>query len=180
MVLIGRSAEVPVHVEAGDAARALFRYRAIASVTNGKQQVAAANSEIRDAAQKPVDVHPFGRPLSVIAADVINQKGTLTVHLPEDVIPGSLRARVKIYPNLLAHVVENLEAGLEKPNGCGEQTISSTYPSLFVTEIYAKSEPKPAIALKAQRYLAAGYNACCVTKRNRVGSLIGGMVRPLT
>ena len=64
---------------------------------------------------------------------------------------------MKIYPNLLAHVVENLEAGLEKPNGCGEQTISSTYPSLLVAELYAKSDPKPAIALKAQRYLVAGY-----------------------
>lgn len=150
-------AEVPVHVEAGDAARALFRYRAVASVTNGKQQVAAANSEISDAAQKPVDVHPFGRPLSVTAADVMDQKGTLTARLPEDMIPGSLHARVKVYPNLLAHVVENLEGGLEKPNGCGEQTISSTYPSLLVAEIYAKTQPKPAIALKAQRYLAAGY-----------------------
>src|ERR1700730_18376450 len=35
--------------------------------------------------------------------------------------------------HLLAHVVENLEAGLERPHGCGEQTISSTYPSLLVT-----------------------------------------------
>ena len=150
-------AEVPVHVEAGDAARALFRYRAVASVTNGKQQVAVANSEISDAAQKPVDVHPFGRPLSVTAADVMDQKGRLTARLPEDMIPGSSHARVKVYPNLLAHVVENLEGGLEKPNGCGEQTISSTYPSLLVAEIYAKTQPKPAIALKAQRYLAAGY-----------------------
>ncbi len=55
----------------------------------------------------------------------------LTARIPENVTPGSLHARVKIYPNLLAHVVENLEAGLEKPNGCGEQTISSTYPSLL-------------------------------------------------
>jgi len=150
-------AEVPVNIDAGDAAHALFRYRAVAAVTNGKQQVSAANPEISDAAQKPVDVHPFGRPLSVTAADVMDQKGTLTALIPEDAIPSSLPARVKIYPNLLAHVMENLEAGLEKPNGCGEQTISSTYPSLLVSEIYAKSEPKPAIALKAQRYLAAGY-----------------------
>lgn len=150
-------AEVPVHVEAGDAAHVLFRYRAVSSVTDGKQQVSAANSEVSDAAQKPVDVHPFGRPLSVTAADVIDQNGALTARIPENVIPGSLHARVKIYPNLLAHVVENLEAGLEKPNGCGEQTISSTYPSLLVAELYAKSDPKPAIALKAQRYLVAGY-----------------------
>jgi hypothetical protein len=111
-------AEVPVHVEAGDAAHALSRYRAVSSVTDSKQQVSAANSEVSDAARKPVDVHPFGRPLSVTTADVIDQNGALTARIPENVIPGSLHARVKIYPNLLAHVVENLEAGLEKPNGC--------------------------------------------------------------
>jgi hypothetical protein len=149
--------DVPVHVEAGDAGHAVFRYRAVAPVTNGKQQVTAANTEVSDAAQKPVDVLPFGRPISVTAADVLDQKGALTALIPADALPGTLQARVKIYPNLLAHVVENLEAGLERPNGCGEQTISSTYPSLLVAEIYAKAEPKPAIALKAQRYLAAGY-----------------------
>ena len=151
------AADVPVSIDPGDAAHALFRYRAVASVIDGKQQVSAANSEISDAAQKPVDVHPLGRPLSVTSADVIDQKGVLTVSIPEDTIPGSLHARLKVYPNLLAHVMENLEAGLEKPNGCGEQTISSTYPSLLVAQIFVKADPKPAVALKAQRYLVAGY-----------------------
>jgi hypothetical protein len=150
-------AEMRVNIAAGDFARAVFRYRAVAAVSGGKQQVRATNSEIGDAAQKPVDVHPFGRPLSVTAAGIVEHKGTLKVKVPDNVIPGSMAARIKIYPNLLAHVIENLEAGLEKPNGCGEQTISSTYPSLLVAEIYAKSEQKPATALKAQRYLAAGY-----------------------
>ncbi len=150
-------AELPVTVEAGDAARAVFRYRAVNVVTDGKQQVSAANAEISDAAQKPVDVHPFGRPTTVTATSVMDKKGSLTLQVPEDAIPGSVRARLKIYPNLLAHVVENLEAGLERPHGCGEQTISSTYPSLLITEAYATSEKKPAVALKAQRYLVAGY-----------------------
>jgi hypothetical protein len=150
-------AEVPVKVEAGDAARAVFRYRAVAAVTDGKQQVSAANTEISDAEQKPVDVHPFGRPTSVTAGTVFAKEGSLALQIPEAALADSLRARVKIYPNLLAHVVENLEAGLERPHGCGEQTISSTYPSLLVTEIYAQSAKKPALALKAQRYLAAGY-----------------------
>ena len=150
-------AELPVTVEAGDAARAVFRYRAMKAVTDGKQQVSAANTEISDAARKPVDVHPFGRPTTVTATSVMDKRGSLTLQVPEDAITGSVRARVKIYPNLLAHVVENLEAGLERPNGCGEQTISSTYPSLLITEAYATSENKPAVALKAQRYLMAGY-----------------------
>jgi len=150
-------ADVLLNVEAGDSARAVFRYRAVSAIHNGMQQVSAANSQISDAAKKPVDVHPFGRPLSVTAAGIVDQRGTLAATIPEDVIADSLQARVKIYQNLLAHVIENLEAGLEKPNGCGEQTISSTYPSLLVAEIYLKSGQKSPIALKARRYLAAGY-----------------------
>jgi hypothetical protein len=149
--------QVPVKVQAGDAAQALFRYRAVAAVTDGKQQVGAANADISDAAQKPVDVHPFGRPASVAAGGIFENGDTLLLQAPKDAIAGSLKARVKVYPNLLAHVVENMEAGLERPHGCGEQTISSTYPSLLVTEVYAKSATKPAFALKARRYLAAGY-----------------------
>ena len=149
--------EVPVHVEPGDSSRAVFRYRASAPVAAGKQQVSAANADISDAAVKPVDVHPFGRQASDTASNVIQKNGTLTVRVPEDAIAGTVHGRVKIYPNLLAHVVENLEAGLERPHGCGEQTISSTYPSLLVAEIYAKVEDKPPVARKAQRYLAAGY-----------------------
>ncbi len=149
--------EVPVTVAAGDAGRAIFRYRVTAAITGGKQQVGAANAEISDAAQKPVDVHPFGRPASATASTVMQKTGALTLQLPPDTIAGTIRAKVKVYPNLLAHVIENLEAGLERPNGCGEQTISSTYPSLLVTEIYEKSAKKPPIALKARRYLQAGY-----------------------
>ena len=76
--------------------------------------------------------------------------------MPQDAIDGSLQARVKIYPNLLAHVAENLEAGLAVPHGCGEQTISSTYPSLLVTDFYA-TLAEPAVARTSQRYLQAGY-----------------------
>jgi len=149
--------QASVKVEAGDAASAIFGYRAVAAVTDGKQQVGAANADISDAAQKSVDVHPFGRPASVTVGGIFEKDETFLLPAPADAIAGSLKARVKIYPNLLAHVVENMEAGLERPNGCGEQTISSTYPSLLVTEIYAKSATKPAVALKAKRYLEAGY-----------------------
>jgi len=150
-------AETRVKVDSGDAASAFFRYRAAAAIVGGKQQVSAANTEISDAAEKPMDVHPNGRPASVTTASVLGKKGTLVLEAPQDAIDGSLKARVKIYPNLVAHVVENLEAGLAVPHGCGEQTISSTYPSLLVTEFYANSADKPVVARTAQRYLQAGY-----------------------
>jgi uncharacterized protein YfaS (alpha-2-macroglobulin family) len=161
--------EVPVHVEAGDAARAVFRYRASSSVSAGKQQVSVANQSVSDAVQKTIDVHPFGRPDTRIAGSVMDKTGVLSLRVPENAIAGSVRAHVKMYPNLLAHVVENLEAGLERPHGCGEQTISSTYPSLLVSEIYANEKEKPPVARKAQRYVVAGYERLLAYQRTTGG-----------
>jgi len=161
--------EVPVHVEAGDASRALFHYRTSASVSAGKQQVSVANQSVSDAVQKTIAVHPFGRPDTQTASSVIDKTGLLTLQVPENAIPGSVRAHAKIYPNLLAHVVENLEAGLERPHGCGEQTISSTYPSVLLSEIYANEKDKPPVARKAQRYVVAGYERLLAYQRTTGG-----------
>jgi hypothetical protein len=63
----------------------------------------------------------------------------------------------------MAHVAESVEAIMERPYGCGEQTISSTYPSLLYLRHYKRVGP-PATAggsdlrAKAERYLRAGHD----------------------
>jgi len=172
--------EVPVHVQPGDASRAVFHYRASAPVIAGKQRVSAANADINDAAEKPVDVHPFGRQASDSASTVIEKSGSLKVNVPDDAIAGLVHGRVKIYPNLLAHVVENLEAGLERPHGCGEQTISSTYPSLLVAELYAKAEDKPPGRERPSVFWLRDTNGCCDIKGRPVDSPTGEATTRLT
>jgi hypothetical protein len=46
-----------------------------------------------------------------------------------------------------------------RPYGCGEQTISSTYPSLLVLRAYKRNglEPPEAVGERARKYLRAGY-----------------------
>jgi hypothetical protein len=106
----------------------IFIYRAAAAIVGGKQRVSAANSEVNDAAEKPVDVHPNEGPVSVTTTSVLGQRGTLVLEAPQDAINGSLKARVKIYPNLLAHVVENLEAGLAVPHGAASRRFPPPIP----------------------------------------------------
>jgi uncharacterized protein YfaS (alpha-2-macroglobulin family) len=65
---------------------------------------------------------------------------------------------LKIYPNLLAHVVEAVEAIMQRPYGCGEQTISSTYPSLLLLRNSKKSGEGFPLSGRAQRYLKDGYS----------------------
>ncbi|HKR13850.1 MAG TPA: alpha-2-macroglobulin family protein [Pyrinomonadaceae bacterium] len=143
-------------VIAGDATRETFDFRVTASVKDGKQRITARGSDDHDAIEKPVSVHPDGEELSATAGDVLDDVSTLELKLPQNLVPNSSRGELKIYPNLLAHVAESVEAIMERPYGCGEQTISSTYPSLLLLRHY-RGESFPLRAL-AQRYLRDGYS----------------------
>ncbi len=81
----------------------------------------------------------------------------MDLRLPAYVIPGSIKAELKIYPSLLDHVVESIEGILERPHGCGEQTISSTYPSLLVLRGHKYARVNSRTVQTAQRYLQLGY-----------------------
>ncbi|HEX8118562.1 MAG TPA: alpha-2-macroglobulin family protein, partial [Pyrinomonadaceae bacterium] len=121
-------------VASGDAARPVFDFRAVASVSDGKQRVTALGSEASDAVEKPVTVHPDGEPRSATDGKLLTDAGALGTEVPADVVRGSVRGELKVYPNLTTHVIEGVEAIMSRPYGCGEQTISSAYPSVLMLD----------------------------------------------
>ena len=145
-------------VAAGDATRETFDLRAIASIKDGKQRITAAGSDDSDAIEKPVTVHPDGDEQSVTAGDILDGSSAIELNIPETTIANSTRGEIKIYPNLMGHVVESVEAIMERPYGCGEQTISSTYPSLLLLRHYKRSSEDSHLRSRAKRYLAEGYS----------------------
>ncbi|HEX8173517.1 MAG TPA: MG2 domain-containing protein [Pyrinomonadaceae bacterium] len=156
--LTGASAK-RAEVRAGDASREVFNFRATASVKDGKQRITAIGKEASDAIEKPVTVHPDGEERAETDSRIFADRGMLETTIPVDAIKGSLRGELKIYPNLIGHVIESIEAIMERPYGCGEQTISSTYPSLLVLKAYKRSgtAPPEKIGTRAERYLRSGY-----------------------
>ncbi|HYH85659.1 MAG TPA: MG2 domain-containing protein, partial [Pyrinomonadaceae bacterium] len=149
-------------VPAGDAARPTFDLRAIASVKDGPQRVTATGADANDAIEKPVTVHPDGEERSLTDATVFADAGALTLNVPSDAIRGSVRSELKIYPNLTAHLLEGVEAIMSRPYGCGEQTISSTYPSVLVLDHYRRKGADldgdlPPLVARARRYARIGY-----------------------
>ncbi|MGA9043157.1 MAG: alpha-2-macroglobulin family protein [Terriglobales bacterium] len=148
-----------ISVGAGESTTAIFPFLATAMVKAGKQQVYGANRTTGDAVEKTVTVHPNGRDQTSTVAGILHGDSTLSLNIPADLIPGSVRARLKIYPNLLAHVTESIEAGLERPYGCGEQTLSSTYPSVMLLKYYkAAGVTSAPMQGKASRYVSLGYH----------------------
>jgi hypothetical protein len=148
-------------VPAGDAARETFSLRAVASTRDGKQQITARGDEASDAVEKSVAVHPDGEEIADTRTQLFEREGAVAFDIPSSAIPGSLSAELKIYPNLFAHVVEGVEGIMKRPYGCAEQTISSTYPSLYVLRHYrragATDAQLPPVAAKAREYLRQGY-----------------------
>lgn len=144
-------------VAAGDAARQTFDFRVVSSIDDGRQRITALAGNANDAIEKPVTVHPDGEELSVTAGDLLTSSASLELSLPDTVIPNSTRAELKIYPNLMAHAIESVEAIMQRPYGCGEQTISSTYPSLLLLRNYKQSGEDFPLRGRAERYLKNGY-----------------------
>lgn len=151
------SGKKEANVPAGDSANVTFPFTATSTAENGKQKVSATNREIGDAIEKTVTVHPDGQEIFEQTASLMKDDAALHLQVPTGYVPGSLRAQVKVYPNIMAHVLEGVEGILERPWGCGEQTISSTYPSLLVMRYYSGQSTKPAIYAKAKKYAEQGY-----------------------
>ncbi len=147
-------------VSAGDAATEHFRFRAAAPIKNAKQRITAieSGSAKGDSIERTVTVRPNGEERTETRSEVFDDVTSLDVQIPAQAFPGSLEGTLKIYPNLNAHVLESVEAVLERPYGCAEQDISSTYPSILLLK-YLKStgmESSP-LAPKARRYIQQGY-----------------------
>jgi len=145
-------------ISAGDSSRQVFEFRATASIDAGKQRISALGSEASDAVEKAVSVHPSGEEKINALSRVFTDSSTLEVNIPDIAIKGTQRGELKIYPNLMAHLLEGIEAIMQRPYGCAEQTISAAYPSMMVLRYYKRgAEGFPAAAEKAQRYVREGY-----------------------
>ncbi|HEY9285247.1 MAG TPA: alpha-2-macroglobulin family protein, partial [Pyrinomonadaceae bacterium] len=156
-------AEKSADVAAGDASRETFDLRATASVKEGKQRVTAVAPDSSDAVERGVHVHPDGEEIAQTETRLLGADGAaLEALVPAEAVARSARAELKVYPNLMAHAFESVEAIMSRPNGCGEQTVSSAYPSLLVLRHHAgaggDSPQRAALITKARRYLQIGYD----------------------
>jgi hypothetical protein len=151
-------AQQSTEIAANSSVKQVFSFRATKKITDGKQRVTAIGSEASDAIERKVSVHPDGQEIIQTQNQLLGKSATLTFTVPPGAIPGSAEARIEIYPNLMAHVIAGIEGMLERPYGCGEQIISSAYPSLLLLRYYKLAgHGDAALEAKARRYLALGY-----------------------
>lgn len=151
------AARQQLDVAAGESANKVFDFQAIGSTEAGAQRVTALAGEASDAIERRVTVHPDGQEIVSTASRIVGADGLLETIVPESVIAGSARSELKIYPNLMAHLTESVQAIMQRPYGCAEQTISAAWPSLLLLQ--QKSGVSEKLRQKALGYLSAACNS---------------------
>ncbi|MCU0240297.1 MAG: carboxypeptidase regulatory-like domain-containing protein, partial [Pyrinomonadaceae bacterium] len=143
-----------IEVDKNSAKNAVFGFKALKPVKDGKQRVTAIATKDSDAIEKPVTVRPNGEEIVQTDSRLFTNSTQFDINFPANALPKTAKAELKIYPNLMAHVTESVEGLLQRPYACGEQTISSTYPNLMILK-FIKGESS--LKQKARKYLKVGY-----------------------
>ncbi|MEP6674924.1 MAG: TonB-dependent receptor plug domain-containing protein [Ferruginibacter sp.] len=74
------------------------------------------------------------------------------------IIPGTMKANLKVFSSLEGQLLDGIESMLREPGGCFEQTSSSLYPNIYVLKYLRESgKSNPEIEKKAMGYIENGY-----------------------
>jgi len=128
--------------------------------------VKARGSKLSDAVKRVVEVVPDGQKVEKVVTDRLNGKITQTIEVPQDALPDASALLVRIYPGVMAQIIEGTEGMLRMPNGCFEQTSSSAYPNIMVVDYIKKARlTSPQLLLKSEQYLNVGYQRLLTFER---------------
>jgi uncharacterized protein YfaS (alpha-2-macroglobulin family) len=94
-------------------------YFPIRVVRFGRQgfQVTAWGEMMSDAVRREVDVVPDGKEIRLTESDWLRGSCEVVLDIPAEAVPGTSHVEVKVYPGVLAQVVEGLEKILRLPHG---------------------------------------------------------------
>ncbi len=126
----------------------------------GKQTLtvfAYANSK-SDAIARSIEILPDGDEVRTSISDRLDDTIEKSFTIPNDSIENSEKVFVKIYPGIFSQMVEGLDSMLRMPNGCFEQTSSTTYPNILTLDYMKETNQiTPEINFKAEEYIGIGY-----------------------
>lgn len=111
-----------------------------------------------DIVVREIEVVPNGRENNIVFNGRLENTVQHNIAFPANAIPEASKIFVRLYPGPISQVVEGMDSILRMPNGCFEQTSSSTYPNVLALD-YMKRTKKltPEVHAKAEGYIANGY-----------------------
>jgi uncharacterized protein YfaS (alpha-2-macroglobulin family) len=109
-------AEQTLTIASNDIEVVYFPIRVLKFGRNGFQ-VTAWGEKMSDAIRREVNVLPDGKEMRMTESDWLRQSREVALNIPPQAVAETPRVEVKIYPGVLAQVVEGLEKILRLPYG---------------------------------------------------------------
>jgi hypothetical protein len=113
-----------------------------------------------DSVARTLDVQSPGFPHEASSGGVLdrNSSTSFTFTIPNDVFRGSVSSNVTVYPSPLASMTDALQALLQQPYGCFEQTSSVSYPMVMAQQYFlTHAGVDPKLIEKAKDLLEVSY-----------------------
>ena len=118
----------------------------------------SANQELSDAVLRKIHVAPAGYPVRESVSGVLNDRGEITLPLPDDIVGGSLAVTLRAYPSPMADIMAGVESILREPHGCFEQTSATNYPNtMALLYMQENGVANPKVSRRARTLLDKGY-----------------------
>ncbi len=156
-VVDGKGLSRTLDLKPNEVASVKFRIRA-SRIGRFALTVKASGSKMSDAVKRQIDVAPDGKLFEQAYSDRLNGHVAQTVFIPDNALADASKILVKIHPGVFSQVLEGADGILRMPGGCFEQTSSSAYPNVLTVDHLKKTHTQsPAVMMKAEQYLNAGY-----------------------
>jgi uncharacterized protein YfaS (alpha-2-macroglobulin family) len=111
-----------------------------------------------DIVVREVEVIPNGREQNLVFNGNLENSVQHELNFPQTSIAEASKIFIRLYPGPMSQVVEGMDSILRMPNGCFEQTSSSTYPNVLALDYMKRTKKVTAeIHAKAEGYIANGY-----------------------
>lgn len=158
--LVDDSAEKSVAVESARVGNSQFTLEA-KRIGKFKLTLSAhmqGHADRADIVVREIEVIPNGREQNAVFNGRLENTVQHEINFPPNSIPEASKIFLRLYPGPMSQVVEGMDAILRMPNGCFEQTSSSTYPNVLALD-YMKRTKKltPEVHAKAEGFIANGY-----------------------
>ncbi|MBX9680461.1 MAG: zf-HC2 domain-containing protein [Gemmataceae bacterium] len=112
----------------------------------------------QDSVERSFRIVPDGLPRSGSNSGMLEKFAETTIDLNEAWISGTLAAKIEVFPSTLAQIQSGMEAMLQEPGGCFEQSSSSNYPNVMILSYLKEIDTiRPDVEKRARDLLGRGY-----------------------
>ncbi len=145
-------------VPSGDRLRLIVPLDTTGFTGKGDLSIAASGNGASDKVTRPIDVRPAGFPITVAHGGLLERSAKIEIDVPSTIVPGSLSTSVEVYPTPLANLTQALTRLMQEPNGCFEQTSSTSYPLTMAQQYFTSHQGvDPQIVKRSGEILTNGY-----------------------